>query len=109
MSDRAAVSQGKEAADCPEQGNDNAGIHLRHPRTQQHLDKEIRINMASAKSVKSKSIKEQTEDFNNDTIEDQVAAFLASGGKIQQIPLGVSGQVATSGPRHITLGKRHAN
>lgn len=65
--------------------------------------------MASAKSVKSKPVKEQTEDFTSNAIEDQVAQFLASGGKIQQIPLGVSGQVATSGPRHITLGKRHAN
>jgi hypothetical protein len=41
------------------------------------------------------------------SIEEQTAAFLASGGKIQEIPSGVSGQVQTSGPRHITLGKRH--
>ena len=65
--------------------------------------------MASAKSAKSKSVKDQTDDFSSATIEDQVEAFLASGGKIQEIPLGVSGQVATSGPRHITLGKRHSN
>jgi hypothetical protein len=72
-------------------------------------DKDKRINMASAKSEKNKQLKEQAVDFSSDKIENQVAAFLASGGKIQQIPLGVSGQVATSGPRHITLGKRHAN
>ena len=65
--------------------------------------------MASAKRVKSKPVKEQADDFSSDTIEDQIAEFLASGGKIQQIPLDVSGQVATSGPRHITLGKRHSN
>jgi hypothetical protein len=65
--------------------------------------------MASAKSVKSKPVKEQSEDFTRTKIDDQVATFLAQGGKIQQIPLGVSGQVATSGPRHITLGKRHSN
>ena len=65
--------------------------------------------MASAKSEKSKPVKDQAEDFSSDTIEDQIAEFLASGGKIQEIPLGVSGQVATSGPRHITLGKRHSN
>ena len=41
------------------------------------------------------------------SLEEQTAQFLASGGKIQQIPNGVSGQVQTSGPRHITLGKRH--
>ena len=65
--------------------------------------------MASAKSAKTKPIKEQADDFSADALEDQIAAFIAAGGKIQQIPLGVSGQVATSGPRHITLGKRHSN
>lgn len=65
--------------------------------------------MASAKNVKSKPVKDQVDDFTKDKLNDQVEAFLASGGKIQQIPLGVSGQVATSGPRHITLGKRHSN
>ena len=64
--------------------------------------------MASRKNEK-KTSNDQTEDFSRDTIEEQTAKFLASGGKIQEIPLGVSGQVATSGPRHITLGKRHAN
>ena len=63
----------------------------------------------TAKSARSKPVKEQEDDFSSETIEDQVEAFLASGGKIQEIPLGVSGQVATSGPRHITLGKRHSN
>lgn len=42
------------------------------------------------------------------TIEEQIARFLETGGKIQEIPRGVSGQVVTTGPRHITLGKRHA-
>lgn len=41
------------------------------------------------------------------SLEAQMAKFLAQGGEIQQIPRGVSGQVATSGPRHITLGKRN--
>lgn len=39
----------------------------------------------------------------------EVEKFLSSGGKIQEIPQGVSGQVATSGPRHITLGRRRAD
>jgi len=65
--------------------------------------------MASAKRVKSKPVKEQSDEFSRIKIDDQVEAFLSSGGKIQEIPLGVSGQVATSGPRHITLGKRHSN
>lgn len=65
--------------------------------------------MASAKREKTKAVKDQAEDFSAENLDDQIAAFLASGGKIQEIPLGVSGQVATSGPRHITLGKRHSN
>lgn len=65
--------------------------------------------MASAKSVKTKPMKDQVDDISTESLDDQIAAFLKSGGKIQQIPLGVSGQVATSGPRHITLGKRHTN
>lgn len=50
---------------------------------------------------------EQTPGIDSHSIEEQTAAFIAAGGKIQQIPSGVSGQVQTSGPRHITLGKRH--
>jgi hypothetical protein len=60
-----------------------------------------------AKNTKSKPGLNQTNEYSADSIEAQTAKFLASGGKVQQIPLGVSGQVATTGPRHITLGKRH--
>jgi hypothetical protein len=63
--------------------------------------------MATSKTQKSKPIVSPSSDFSSVSIQEQTARFLASGGKIQQIPLGVSGQVATSGPRHITLGKRH--
>ncbi|MEW5249942.1 hypothetical protein [Microbulbifer sp. 2201CG32-9] len=41
-----------------------------------------------------------------ETIEQQVQAFLAAGGEIEQVPKGVSGQTNVSGPRHITLGKK---
>ncbi|MDH5737071.1 MAG: hypothetical protein OEZ23_02120 [Gammaproteobacteria bacterium] len=41
--------------------------------------------------------------------EDKIAAFLKAGGKIQQIPIGVSGQEKTKGPRHITLGNKPKN
>lgn len=60
-----------------------------------------------AKNTKTKPVLTPADDFTSDSIEAQTARFLAQGGKIQQIPLGVSGQVQTSGPRHITLGKRH--
>ena len=61
--------------------------------------------MASAKKATAKKNLETQE--TSVSIEEQTARFLAAGGKVQEIPRGVSGQVATSGPRHITLGKRH--
>lgn len=39
------------------------------------------------------------------SIEEQTKAFLASGGKIESVASGVTGQDNTRGPRHITLGK----
>ncbi len=40
------------------------------------------------------------------TIAEEIAIFLKSGGKIQQIPSGVSGQVNLAGPKHIKLGNQ---
>ena len=40
------------------------------------------------------------------SIEDQTKAFLESGGKIEQINTGVSGQQSIAGPKHITLGNK---
>ena len=37
---------------------------------------------------------------------DHVEAFLKAGGKVQQIPSGVSGQTSTSGPRQIVLSHK---
>jgi len=62
----------------------------------------------TVKTSKSKPVKDLTDDVTSAKIDNHIEEFLASGGEIQQIPLGVSGQVATSGPRHITLGKRHS-
>lgn len=39
----------------------------------------------------------------------QVEAFLKSGGKVQQIPTGTSGQTHTRGPRQIILSHKTAN
>jgi len=39
-------------------------------------------------------------------LEEHVAAFLKAGGKVQQIPSGVSGQTSTSGPRQIVLSHK---
>lgn len=39
----------------------------------------------------------------------QVEAFLKSGGKVQKIPTGTSGQTHTRGPRQIILSHKTAN
>ena len=62
---------------------------------------------ATRKKTTIKKVDQEIAGTDSNSIEKQTAAFLASGGKIQEIPSGVSGQVQTSGPRHITLGKRH--
>ncbi|MEX0963188.1 MAG: hypothetical protein WDZ52_03985 [Pseudohongiellaceae bacterium] len=43
---------------------------------------------------------------NRADLADHVDAFLKSGGKVQQIPSGVSGQTSTSGPRQIVLSHK---
>ncbi len=66
--------------------------------------------MASAKTARSQNtnLLKRRGRFFQRKIEDQVEAFCL-WRQNSEIPLGVSGQVATSGPRHITLGKRHSN
>ncbi|GAB5497925.1 MAG: hypothetical protein PsegKO_02360 [Pseudohongiellaceae bacterium] len=46
---------------------------------------------------------------NRADLEVHVEAFLKSGGKVQQIPSGVSGQTSTSGPRQIVLSHKTSN
>ena len=40
------------------------------------------------------------------SIEEQTRAFFKSGGKVEQIDSGVSGQQNLTGPRHISLGSK---
>mgnify|MGYP000725316049 CR=1 FL=1 len=40
------------------------------------------------------------------SIEDQVQAFIKSGGEIEQIETGVSGQLSMAPNKHITLGNK---
>ncbi len=40
------------------------------------------------------------------SIQEQTAAFLKAGGKIQVIDAGVSGQLNLAGPKHISLGNK---
>lgn len=62
-----------------------------------------------AASKKSSNGKAEEPRETSESLAQQVEAYLESGGKIQEIPQGVSGQVATSGPRHITLGRRKSD
>ncbi|MCK7599147.1 hypothetical protein M0G74_17880 [Microbulbifer sp. CAU 1566] len=62
--------------------------------------------MAKKASSTSKRGKETVSPESRESIEAQVQAFLQNGGKIEQVPKGVSGQTNTSGPKHITLGKK---
>ena len=41
-----------------------------------------------------------------DDLAGHIEAFLKAGGKVQQIPSGVSGQTSTSGPRQIVLSHK---
>ena len=41
-----------------------------------------------------------------DDLASHIEAFLKAGGKVQQIPSGVSGQTSTSGPRQIVLSHK---
>jgi hypothetical protein len=43
---------------------------------------------------------------NREDLAVHIEAFLKSGGKVQQIPSGVSGQTSTSGPRQIVLSHK---
>ncbi|HLT64090.1 MAG TPA: hypothetical protein VKZ92_06160 [Pseudohongiella sp.] len=58
--------------------------------------------------MSSKSKKDQPV-CNRDDLARQVEAFLKSGGKVQQIPTGTSGQTHTRGPRQIILSHKTAN
>lgn len=60
---------------------------------------------AKAKS-KSKSAKVlPIDESSSEGIDAQVEAFLASGNKIQEIPVGTSGITHTGGTKHITISR----
>jgi hypothetical protein len=54
---------------------------------------------------KAKAKKDSPVNTREDLAE-HIEAFLKSGGKVQQIPSGVSGQTSTSGPRQIVLSHK---
>lgn len=48
-------------------------------------------------------------DINRESIAEQTEAFLKSGGQIQEVDAGVSGQAPPMGRRHITIGNNKAS
>ncbi len=56
--------------------------------------------------MSTKSKKKVSADNSREDLARHVADFLKSGGKVQQIPTGVSGQTSTSGPRQIVLSHK---
>ena len=54
----------------------------------------------------SKAAKKESVDKTRDDLAEHIEAFLKAGGKVQQIPSGVSGQTSTSGPRQIVLSHK---
>ena len=54
-----------------------------------------------ANRAKKESVISSREDLAN-----HIEAFLKAGGKVQQIPSGVSGQTSSSGPRQIVLSHK---
>ena len=54
----------------------------------------------------SKAAKKESVVKTRDDLAAHIEAFLKAGGKVQQIPSGVSGQTSTSGPRQIVLSHK---
>ncbi len=54
----------------------------------------------------SKAAKKESVVKTRDDLAEHIEAFLKAGGKVQQIPSGVSGQTSTSGPRQIVLSHK---
>lgn len=50
--------------------------------------------------------KKEAPSSSREDLQAQVDAFIKQGGKVQQIPSGVSGQTSTSGPRQIVLSHK---
>lgn len=69
-----------------------------------HLPYRTLIMTAKPKTTTKKKPSAATE--TSQSIEEQTAAFLKSGGEIEHINTGVSGQESLSGPKHITLGNK---
>lgn len=57
----------------------------------------------STKTRKAAKAKAATPEETSETIAEQTKAFLKSGGAIEKVPRGISGQTTVSGKRHITI------
>jgi len=53
--------------------------------------------------------KKEAAAVNRANLSEHIDAFIKSGGKVQQIPTGTSGQTNTSGPRQIVLSHKSSS
>ena len=60
----------------------------------------------SSKSKKATKNKSSQPEETSESIAAQTQAFLKSGGAIEKVPRGVSGQASLSGKRHITISPK---
>jgi hypothetical protein len=68
-----------------------------------------RLQTVNAKVMLMSKSKKDLPVCDRDDLARQVAAYIKSGGKVQQIPTGTSGQTHTRGPRQIILSHKTAN
>ena len=54
----------------------------------------------------SKATKKEAVVSTREDLAEHIEAFLKAGGKVQQIPSGVSGQTSTSGPMQIVISHK---
>jgi hypothetical protein len=64
------------------------------------------LRLLELKLMANKTKKGDDAISSRDDLAEHVEAFLKAGGKVQQIPSGVSGQTSTSGPRQIVLSHK---
>ena len=64
------------------------------------------LRLLESKLMANKTKKGDVAISARDDLAEHVEAFLKAGGKVQQIPSGVSGQTSTSGPRQIVLSHK---
>jgi hypothetical protein len=67
------------------------------------VDKPARVKKPTRAAAKKK---QPASVETSQSIEEQTKAFLAQGGQVETVQIGMSGQQNLTGPKHITLGNK---